>query len=70
MSGMSQKPPLKLDDLDEITLNAGQAFLALGLFLRGYSDRTKDRETLQHYVQVLRLRVIRCRAIPRLCPTG
>jgi hypothetical protein len=43
MSGMSQRRPLKLDDLDEITLNAGQAFLALGLFLRGYADRTKGQ---------------------------
>jgi hypothetical protein len=43
MSGMSQKRPLKLDDLDEITLNASQAFLALGRFLRGYSDRTKGQ---------------------------
>lgn len=41
MSGMSQKQPLKLEDLDEITLTAGQAFLALGRFLHGYSDRTK-----------------------------
>jgi hypothetical protein len=43
MSGMSQKRPLKLDDLDGITLNAAQAFLALGLFLRGYSYRTKGQ---------------------------
>jgi hypothetical protein len=43
MSGMSQKRPLRLDDLDEITLNASQAFLALGRFLRGYYDRTKGQ---------------------------
>jgi hypothetical protein len=43
MSGMSQKRPLKLGDLDEITLTASQAFLALGRFLRGYSDRTKGQ---------------------------
>jgi hypothetical protein len=41
MSGISQKQPLKLDDLDIITLKASEAYLAMGRFLRGYSDRTK-----------------------------
>ena len=41
MSGVSKKQPLKLEDLDEITLNASQAFLAMGRFLHGYSDRTR-----------------------------
>lgn len=41
MSGMSQKQPLKLEDLGEITLNASQAFLAMGRFLHDYSDRTE-----------------------------
>lgn len=41
MSGVSKKQPLKLEDLDNITLNASQAFLAMGKFLRAYFDRTK-----------------------------
>jgi hypothetical protein len=41
MSGMSQKQPIKLEDLNELTLSASQAFLAMGKFLRGYSDRTR-----------------------------
>ena len=41
MSGMSQKQPLKLEDLDGVTLKSSQAFLAMGKFLRGYSDRTR-----------------------------
>ncbi len=40
MSGMSQKQPLKLEDLDGITLNASQAFLAMGKFLLAYFNRT------------------------------
>jgi hypothetical protein len=40
VSGVSKKQPLKLEDLEEITLAASQAFLALGMFLQGYSDRT------------------------------
>ncbi len=41
MPGVSKKPTLKLEDLDEITFSASQAFLAMGRFLHGYSDRTK-----------------------------
>lgn len=41
MSGVSNKQPLKLDDLDEVTLKSSQAFLAMGKFLKGYSDRTR-----------------------------
>jgi hypothetical protein len=55
MSGMSQKQPLKLEDLDEVALSASQAFLAMGRFLRGYSDRTKgegDIATLCSGVQI------------------
>jgi hypothetical protein len=41
MSGMSQKQPLKLEDLDRVTLKSSQAFLALGRFLRTYFDQTE-----------------------------
>jgi len=37
----SQKQPLKLEDLDGVTLKSSQAFRAMGKFLRGYSDRTR-----------------------------
>jgi hypothetical protein len=40
-SGVSDKQPLKLDDLDETTLKSSQGFLAMGRFLRAYFDRTK-----------------------------
>lgn len=40
MSGMSQKQPLKLEDLDGITLSASQGFLAMGKFLLEYFNRT------------------------------
>jgi hypothetical protein len=33
--------PLKLDDLDGVTLNASDGFLAMGKFLRAYFDRTR-----------------------------
>jgi hypothetical protein len=41
VSGVSKKQPLRLEDLAEITLTASQAFLALSVFLQGYSDRTE-----------------------------
>jgi hypothetical protein len=41
VSGMSQKQPLKLEDLEGTVLKSSQAFLAMGRFLRGYADRTK-----------------------------
>jgi len=43
MSGMSQKQPLKLEDLDEINLKASQGFLAMGKFIRAYFDRTQGK---------------------------
>lgn len=39
----SQKQPLKLEDLDEVTLKSSQAFLALGRFLRAYFDQTNGK---------------------------
>jgi hypothetical protein len=41
MSGVSPKQPLRLDDIDGVTLRASDAFLAMGKFLRGYFDRIK-----------------------------
>jgi hypothetical protein len=41
MSERAQKQPLKLDDLDELTITSSQGFLAMGKFLRAYFDRTK-----------------------------
>lgn len=46
MSGISQKQPLKLEDLDGITLKSSQAFLALGGFLRAYFDQTNGKEDI------------------------
>lgn len=43
MSGMSQKQPLKLEDLSQITLDASQAFLAMHGFLLGYFERTQGK---------------------------
>jgi hypothetical protein len=43
---MSQKKPLKLEDLDEITLSASQAFLAMGKFLLAYFTRTNGEGNL------------------------
>jgi hypothetical protein len=41
MSERAQKQPLKLDDLDGLTITSSQGFLAMGKFLRAYFDRTK-----------------------------
>ena len=43
MSGMSQRQPLKLQDLDRVTLKSSQAFRALGRFLRTYVDQTNGK---------------------------
>jgi hypothetical protein len=36
----SEKPRLSLDDLDGVSLTAGQAFVAMGKFLDAYCQRT------------------------------
>jgi hypothetical protein len=41
MTTRSGPPPLKLNDLDGITLRASGAFLALGQFLLEFSERVK-----------------------------
>ena len=42
----SQKPPLRLDDLDGITLRASDAFLAMGRFLLEYAERVQPEAAL------------------------
>jgi hypothetical protein len=42
----SQKPPLRLEELDKVELKASDAFLAMGKFLRAYFDRTKGEGDL------------------------
>jgi hypothetical protein len=39
----SSKRPMKLEDLDGVTLKSSQAFLALGRFLRAYFDQTNGK---------------------------
>jgi hypothetical protein len=46
MSEVSPKRPLKLDDLDQITLKASEAFLAMGRFLLAYSERAQGEGAL------------------------
>jgi hypothetical protein len=40
------KQPLKLEDLDGISLRASDAYLAMGRFLRAYFDRTNGKGDL------------------------
>jgi hypothetical protein len=46
VEGVSKKKPLTLDDVEEIQLNAGQAFLAMGKFLGEYFERTHGKGAL------------------------
>jgi hypothetical protein len=46
MTTRSGPPPLKLNDLDGITLRASDAFLALGQFLLEFSERVKPEAAL------------------------
>jgi len=46
MSDRTPNEVLKLPDLDKIDLTAGDAFLALGMFLLAYYDRTNGQGPL------------------------
>jgi hypothetical protein len=46
MSEGSRKQPLKLEDLDGITLKASEAFLAMDKFLLAYFERTRGTGAL------------------------
>ncbi len=41
-----EKPVHKLDDLDDVTLSAGDAFLAMGEFVREFAGRVKPESAL------------------------
>ena len=38
--------PMRLDDLEAVKLNAGEAFLALGLYLERYAERVEVEPAL------------------------
>jgi hypothetical protein len=38
--------PIRLEDLEETALNAGEAFLALGMFLGRYAERVQPEGAL------------------------
>ena len=42
----SAQPPIRLDDLDEVTLRASDAFLAMGRFLSDYAPRLNPETAL------------------------
>ena len=44
------RPPLRLSELDDVTLTAGQGFRALGKFLDAYFARTGGRGELRTIV--------------------
>jgi hypothetical protein len=44
------RPPLRLSELDDVTLTAGQGFRAMGKFLGAYFDRTDGRGELRTIV--------------------
>jgi hypothetical protein len=46
MTEPSDKIPLRLDDLDELTLKASEAFLAMGRFLSEYAERLSPETAL------------------------
>lgn len=46
MSDRTPNEPLKLLDLERIDLTAGDAFLALGMFLLAYHERTSGQGAL------------------------
>ena len=46
MSEGSRKQPLKLEDLDGITLKASEAYLAMDKFLLAYFERTRGTGAL------------------------
>jgi hypothetical protein len=46
VSRASQERPLRLDDLDGITLRASDAFLAMGRFLLDFTERVQPESAL------------------------
>jgi len=50
MEGVSKKKPLRLENVEDIELDAGQGFLAMGKFLMAYYERAKGTA---HLAEVL-----------------
>ena len=46
MMAESAQPPIRLDDLDGVTLKASDAFLAMGRFLADYAPRLNPETAL------------------------
>jgi hypothetical protein len=55
MTNVSGKQPLKLDDLDGVTLRASDAFLAMGLFLNENAARLSPESALPTILSGIRI---------------